>query len=743
VFRRKRPSRLEMGFRRCNYSLRWTQPDPAAGSSAWLTFALAAKCAVRCPGGDGWPRWRCCCRSGFGNRPVAVNGNSAADGVGIASAFQDVWLSLAGCGGGAAAKPSGSGSRRLARCAACSGWLIIRRARWSWSRSVMRVGDFRAANVGGGGFDRGRIRGGCQSMVVRSLRLTGAPLALAGQELALKAGDTTAEPSFVRATLADTAPVLSLNKLGNKVLTTLQETVKNSALVRWGVLVRGVLVVGWLYGFRARAANRLRWIFTVAFGVLLLAQAALDSGEGERWVSTWCAPLLMIFGAGFFFALLGSNPALAAWPRLTALALLALQALPLAHDALEPRRIHFQYPPYFPGLFSGMKNELTRRDAAWAFRSDGRRAGRGGLVWADARLGAAAQAARFLRHHLGTAHRRIATHAPDARPTVLQRAQCPLDVAGHAQCRAEPFWRVGRNLWRIADRPAPARVSARRTAELAENLYALPNPALPAAAPVKGACRRKTQSLRRGGDPVAQATLFRPRPNAFVMNYSRAFGLVVLAAFSHVAAHAGHAPVPPPAESGKELNITSPAGASYDSNIFGAATNAIDSLVYRLAPKVADEASLNDQTFASASYQLNADYFDSRPGEKELFGHELTARLAHAFSPVTNADITDSFSVVKNPEALLAGIPLNTEQSYQRNQIDGRFTTSPIQKAGITVKARSIFYDYEANSLGRGSWMHGASLVRPLGRLRPAARNGDRRRSPGHQAGKPTKNQPK
>jgi hypothetical protein len=49
------------------------------------------------------------------------------------------------------------------------------------------------------------------------------------------------------------------------------------------------------------------------------------------------------------------------------LVLLGLQALPLAHDALEPRRIHFQYPPYFPGLFSGMKHELTRRDASGRF----------------------------------------------------------------------------------------------------------------------------------------------------------------------------------------------------------------------------------------------------------------------------------------------------------------------------------------------------------------------------------------
>lgn len=203
--------------------------------------------------------------------------------------------------------------------------------------------------------------------LVRNFRLTGSPLALAGQELALKAGDSTAEPASFRATLSAAAPVLSLNKLGNKVLTTLQDTVKNRLWSGGAFWFAAFFVVGWLYGFRAPAANRLRWVFTIAFAVLLLAQAALDSGEGERLVATWCAPLVIVFGAGFFFVLLGSNAGLAAWPRATALALLVLQALPLAHDALEPRRIHFQYPPYFPGLFSGMKNELTRRDATGRF----------------------------------------------------------------------------------------------------------------------------------------------------------------------------------------------------------------------------------------------------------------------------------------------------------------------------------------------------------------------------------------
>jgi hypothetical protein len=120
---------------------------------------------------------------------------------------------------------------------------------------------------------------------------------------------------------------------------------------------------GWLYAFRSVTTNRLRWVFTAALGALLLSQAALNSGESERVAAVWLAPLIMIFGAGFFFVLLGSNALLASWPGTAAAALLVIQALPLAHDALEPRRLHFQYPPYFPALFQAMKLELTRRDA--------------------------------------------------------------------------------------------------------------------------------------------------------------------------------------------------------------------------------------------------------------------------------------------------------------------------------------------------------------------------------------------
>jgi hypothetical protein len=126
-------------------------------------------------------------------------------------------------------------------------------------------------------------------------------------------------------------------------------------------------VAGCLYSFRTARVNRLRLIFAIALGVLLVAQAAFNSGESERFVAGWFAPLIIIFGAGFFFVLLGSNAVLSGWPRLGATILLVAQALPLVHDALEPRRLHFQYPPYFPGLFMGMRDELARRDHVGRF----------------------------------------------------------------------------------------------------------------------------------------------------------------------------------------------------------------------------------------------------------------------------------------------------------------------------------------------------------------------------------------
>jgi opacity protein-like surface antigen len=174
-----------------------------------------------------------------------------------------------------------------------------------------------------------------------------------------------------------------------------------------------------------------------------------------------------------------------------------------------------------------------------------------------------------------------------------------------------------------------------------------------------------------------------------------------------------YAPIPEQ-EQGKNLIFSVRGGISYDSNIFGAsgvgamqpgtavnATEERDSVIFTVAPKATYYASLTAQTFFSASYGLTLDRFVDRPGDKLLDSHDASVRLAHAFSKATIIDLNDSFIVSRNPESLLPGQTLNTNQSFTRNQLDGRFVTPVTAKIGATVKARSIYYDYHDRQLGQ------------------------------------------
>ena len=200
--------------------------------------------------------------------------------------------------------------------------------------------------------------------VARNLAVTGLPVGLAVQNVALKYGDPTAEPSVFRATLSAALPAIELNKLSNKVLSTLQETLRSRVWSGGAMWLVAFFAAGWLYVFKAAPVNRLRWLFTVSLLALVVSQAIFNSGESERQAVVWLSPLIIVFGAGFFFVLLSSNPILGSWPRLCAAALLTLQAIPLAHDALDPHWLHFQYPPYFPQLLQGMRRQLDVSDAS-------------------------------------------------------------------------------------------------------------------------------------------------------------------------------------------------------------------------------------------------------------------------------------------------------------------------------------------------------------------------------------------
>jgi len=160
-----------------------------------------------------------------------------------------------------------------------------------------------------------------------------------------------------------------------------------------------------------------------------------------------------------------------------------------------------------------------------------------------------------------------------------------------------------------------------------------------------------------------------------------------------------YAPIPEE-EQGKDLTFSVESGVTYNSNIFGAASGAIGSFVYEVSPKISFNSSLTEQTFLSASFHPTLDYFDDRPGEKTVYSQTLAARLAHAFSRTSVLDLNDVYSYNQNPEALLNGVPVNADQTLESNDFDGRYSFSPLEKLGLVLKARSVYYDYTNPLLG-------------------------------------------
>jgi Putative beta-barrel porin 2 len=159
------------------------------------------------------------------------------------------------------------------------------------------------------------------------------------------------------------------------------------------------------------------------------------------------------------------------------------------------------------------------------------------------------------------------------------------------------------------------------------------------------------------------------------------------------AARAVYAPIPEQ-EQGKDLSLSLLGGISYNSNIFGSPTDDVGSLDFLVSPKIVFNSSLTDQTFFSGTFQPSLDYFPNRPGKKALYSQLVDARIAHSYSKTSVLDVSDAFSYNQNPEAILNGLPINTDQTLESNQVDGRYTFSPVEKLGLVLKARTVYYDY-------------------------------------------------
>jgi len=174
--------------------------------------------------------------------------------------------------------------------------------------------------------------------------------------------------------------------------------------------------------------------------------------------------------------------------------------------------------------------------------------------------------------------------------------------------------------------------------------------------------------------------------------------LAALSATIATATYAVYAPIPEQ-EQGKALSFRLGASVYYDSNVFGGPTREIESMVYNISPAILFNSSVTNQTFVSASYKLSLDRIPDRPGAKTLTSHFLSARLAHKASEATTVDFSDTYQITKNPQSLLAGLPLNTNQSLKSNSLDARLTTAAGAKTGVTLKYRNLDFNYDGAGL--------------------------------------------
>ena len=174
--------------------------------------------------------------------------------------------------------------------------------------------------------------------------------------------------------------------------------------------------------------------------------------------------------------------------------------------------------------------------------------------------------------------------------------------------------------------------------------------------------------------------------------------LFSLASLLPSAGWAVYAPIPEE-DQGKAFVTRLSGGIYHDTNIFGGATDEISSVVYRVSPSLSFNSSVTDQTFLSAGYILTYDHVVDRPQNTDLTSHTASLRIAHAFSDATTIDFNEQFMVAQNPESLLAGIPLNTDQSFDNNQFDATFEHALTDRMGMTVKGRSMYYAFDLPAL--------------------------------------------
>ena len=151
-----------------------------------------------------------------------------------------------------------------------------------------------------------------------------------------------------------------------------------------------------------------------------------------------------------------------------------------------------------------------------------------------------------------------------------------------------------------------------------------------------------------------------------------------------------YAPIPEQ-DQGYLFMVSLEGGAGFDSNIFGAPANELDSFLITVSPQLKLNYSGEDQTFLSAVYDLDANFYTDRPSNDSLLNHMLGLSLSHTFSPTLYLDLEDTFLIINSPESFEIRT-LQTDQSFHANSIYANLRAEMTQSFSASLKFRHQFF---------------------------------------------------
>jgi len=153
-----------------------------------------------------------------------------------------------------------------------------------------------------------------------------------------------------------------------------------------GSWVSALFLAGLLLPLTGSAPARLRWFLILSLPCVILVQAlgrTYLSDESPTINSenllVLLAPLILVFGVGFFFVLLERLDLGTLFLRLGIIgSFIAVLSLPLIISLLPPRISPIMYPPYYPPMLAKVgvwmdEGDLVMTDVPWAIAWYGRR----------------------------------------------------------------------------------------------------------------------------------------------------------------------------------------------------------------------------------------------------------------------------------------------------------------------------------------------------------------------------------